>query len=141
MLRARVAALQCPEVVVQLGMTPRMGFPGTVGLPPPAASLSPSEVKEEELTAVGGVDEDRVVECQVRECPTFLQAEFMALFPGAFVERGELLVITLNERTLHDMSGWTPAMEQERDELLEHVRLDLGGRVQAPLSRYTVSMM
>ena len=45
----------------------------------------------------------------------------MGLFPGVSVERGELLVITLNEATFHDMSGWTPAMEQEREELLKHV--------------------
>ena len=118
---ACVVALRSSDVSVKLGLTPRMGLPGTVGLPSsPAASYS-SGWREEKLKAVGGEDEDRMVECQVRKCPVFLQAEFMGLFPGVSVERGELLVITLNEQTFHDMSGWTPAMEQEREELLKHV--------------------
>lgn len=98
-----------------------MGLPGTVGLPPPPDTSSSGAMKEEKLKAVGGEDEDRRVECQVRNCPTFLQGEFMGLFPGVSVKHGELLVITLNEQTFHDMSGWTPTMEQEREELLKHV--------------------
>lgn len=45
----------------------------------------------------------------------------MRLFPGMRVVSGELLVLTLSEQTRHDMTSWSPEVEEEREQLIEHV--------------------
>ena len=63
------------------------------------------------------------MECLVQQCPSFLQQEFMLLFPDeGGVKSEELAVITLAEKTVNDMTGWSPGVEEEREQLLEHVR-------------------
>lgn len=57
----------------------------------------------------------------VQECPQFLQKGLMELFPGVKLKSQKLSVITLSEKTVHDMTGWSSNVEEEREQLLEHV--------------------
>ena len=52
----------------------------------------------------------------------------MLLFPGVSAI-SQLTVITLSENTVNDMTGWSTAIEEEREQLLEQV------------SHYDVTMM
>ena len=62
-----------------------------------------------------------MVECLVQECPSSLHAGFLQLFPGVSLNSGRLTVITLSEKTEHDMTAWSSAVEDEREQLLEQV--------------------
>ena len=62
------------------------------------------------------------VECMVQEIPEFLVSELMLLFPGVSMQGEGLNVITLSQQTLHDMTSWSSEVEEEREQLLEHVR-------------------
>ena len=61
------------------------------------------------------------VECMVQEVPEFLVADFLLLFPGVNVKGIGLNVITLSQRTVNDMTGRSPDVEEEREQLLKHV--------------------
>ena len=50
------------------------------------------------------------VECLVQEVPHFLIEEFMLLFPGLSLHGERLNVVTLSERTVNDMTGWSEAV-------------------------------
>ena len=55
----------------------------------------------------------------MQEIPDFLVPELLLLFPGHQTEK--LNIITLSQRTQHDMTGWSAEVEEEREQLLEHV--------------------
>ena len=57
--------------------------------------------------------------CEVREAPALLKKEAEPLFPGQNVAAGNLSVITVSQRTEHDMSTWSNEMEEEREALTE----------------------
>lgn len=62
------------------------------------------------------------VECIAQEIPDFLVSELLLLFPGVPDHQMEKLnVITLSQRTQHDMTAWSTEVEEEREQLLEHV--------------------
>lgn len=67
-----------------------------------------------------------VLECGVQKSPKFLQSSFLELFPDApsadIRHRSELMVITLCQKTMNDMTAWTSDVQEERQELLENVR-------------------
>ncbi|KAK8735895.1 hypothetical protein OTU49_005106, partial [Cherax quadricarinatus] len=46
--------------------------------------------------------------------------DFLDLFPGHKLKDGPLSVVTLSQKTQHDMSSWSVDMELERDELIEY---------------------
>lgn len=61
------------------------------------------------------------LECIAQECPDTLRKGFNELFPNNNVNsEGKLTVVTLCQRTQHDMSTWSSEVEEEREELLEH---------------------
>ena len=64
----------------------------------------------------------------VQEVPGFLVADFLLLFPGVNVEGRGLNVITLSQRTINNMTGWSPDVEEEREKLLKHVSSSLTGK-------------
>ena len=82
------------------------------------------------------------MECLVQQCPPSLHTGFMRLFPGVSVDAGspshahllahsfihslftgDLLVITLCEKTINDMTSWSRSVEEEREQLMQHVRM------------------
>ena len=65
------------------------------------------------------------VECLVQECPEFLQRSMKELFPGVDLKSKKLSVITLSEKTENDMTSWSAGVEEEREQLLEHVSLQV----------------
>ena len=71
---------------------------------------------------------DNCLLSQAQDCPEGLHSGFMLLFPGVSAI-SQLTVITLSEHTINDMTGWSSAIEEEREQLLEHV------------SHYDITMM
>lgn len=111
-----------PPGIAKLGLQPGFTLPGAVGTVPniKVEEEKFEKVLEEISNAESKTDVKRNVECKLQECPDFLHAEFMQLFPGVSVESGQLRVIILSEKTENDMTGWSPEVEEEREELLAH---------------------
>ncbi|XP_077979071.1 cobalamin trafficking protein CblD-like [Glandiceps talaboti] len=63
---------------------------------------------------------ENVLECIAVECPKKLKKGFMELFPEAGIGNDGLTVITLCQKTVNDMSGWSPAVEEERNDLTDY---------------------
>jgi len=112
---------------------PQLPLPGAMGIIPPTPShptpippplsTSPLDLSEEKLSVMAAVMDkpQGLVECLVQECPQSLHQGFLLLFPGVTLNYGRLTVITLSEKTEHDMTSWSPAVEDEREQLLEQV--------------------
>lgn len=60
---------------------------------------------------------DSRVECAVLSCPEALRKDFLSMFPEA--PSSELTIITVTQRSRSDMSSWSPAVEQEREAMLD----------------------
>lgn len=60
------------------------------------------------------------VECSVQQCSPSLQRSFSDLFPDMKFKSGELAVISICQRTANDMTSWSQAVQEEREELLEN---------------------
>jgi len=61
---------------------------------------------------------DYLLECSFFECPTLLKKDFNALFPEMDLTHTDFTVITLCQKTLNDMTGWSEDVDNEREELL-----------------------
>jgi len=59
------------------------------------------------------------LECCFFECPSLLRKDFNALFPEMDFSQSSFTVVTLCQKTLNDMTGWSEGVESEREELLE----------------------
>ncbi|NXV66362.1 MMAD protein, partial [Molothrus ater] len=62
--------------------------------------------------------ENAKVECAVQACPELLRKDFQSLFPEANPKR--LTVLTVTQKSQHDMSVWSQEVEDEREMLLEN---------------------
>ena len=100
--------------MVALGLNSSLPLPGAVGGAPNNPSQPIVNYKVDSKVT-------QVVECRIQPCPEVLHDSFMQLFPGMSVEHGELHVISLSERTTHDMTSWSPEVEEERESLLGNV--------------------
>lgn len=60
-----------------------------------------------------------ILECVAHECPELLCKDFQELFPGRNLGR-RTTVITVCQKSKSDMSAWSPDMELEREEMMEH---------------------
>ncbi|XP_016895301.1 metabolism of cobalamin associated Db isoform X2 [Cynoglossus semilaevis] len=60
--------------------------------------------------------DDSTVECSIQPCPQQLQKDFQMMFPDA--PPSALTVVTVTQRTVNDMTAWSPEVEQEREVLL-----------------------
>ena len=58
----------------------------------------------------------------------FFISDFLDLFPDMNLRNRDLTVVTLSQKTLNDMSGWTEDVEVEREELIEQVTFVLTKR-------------
>ena len=119
--------LKQSDTIVKLGVQPGFVLPGAVGTLFATSTVAEEAVKEEEeeeerRRQAGTGRDDSAVECVVQECPPFLFGGLMQLFPGVTLSSDELTIITISERTNHDMTSWSHDMEEEREELMEHVR-------------------
>ncbi|CAJ1078854.1 metabolism of cobalamin associated Db isoform X2 [Xyrichtys novacula] len=65
-------------------------------------------------------DQSRV-ECVIQNCPELLKRDFLSMFPEA--PPTDMMAVTVTQRTKNDMSGWSAAVEEEREELL-HTFID-----------------
>lgn len=52
-------------------------------------------------------------------------AEFSGLFPKGTLENRDITVITVSQKTENDMSMWSADVEDEREDLLQHVSVFL----------------
>jgi len=66
------------------------------------------------------------LECVAQACPSALKRDLRELFPGndrlstcGSTSSPGVTVITLSQRTHNDMSAWSQAVEQEREQLLD----------------------
>lgn len=109
--------------VVSTQLHPQFPFPGAVGLAPSPPEPSPQLPSEDTPLIMSSISDkpQGTVECMVQECPQFLHKGLMELFPGVKLKSQKLSVITLSEKTVHDMTGWSSNVEEEREQLLEHV--------------------
>lgn len=104
---------------------PQLPLPGAMSVAPPTLETTPtnqgltSTCTPSTLTSVSE-KEQGLVECLVQQCPSSLHRGFMELFPGVAVEKGDLLVITLCEKTTNDMTGWSHSVGKEREQLMQH---------------------
>ena len=55
------------------------------------------------------------------EAPLLLRKQMADLFPSQKIDEGSLTVVTLAFKTTHDMSTWSEEMEEEREQLTEHM--------------------
>uniref|UniRef100_A0A8D2QM53 Metabolism of cobalamin associated D n=1 Tax=Zosterops lateralis melanops TaxID=1220523 RepID=A0A8D2QM53_ZOSLA len=62
--------------------------------------------------------ENAKVECAVQACPELLRKDFESLFPEVNSKR--LTVLTVTQKTKHDMTVWSQEVEDEREMLLEN---------------------
>ena len=69
------------------------------------------------------------------------RTEFASLFTDRDVRRENLTVLTLNQRTIHDMSAWSESMDGERDELTAHVRIILQLSIECYLVGHVVNIV
>ena len=106
--------------MVSANLHPQLPFPGAIG-------LAPTTPEQDTPIVISSVSDkpQGTVECLVQDCPQFLQKGLMELFPGVNLESKKLCVITLSEKTENDMTSWSMAVEEEREKLLEHVRINI----------------
>lgn len=74
-------------------------------------------IKEIVPESVGEPSKTDQVEWSVQQCPSFLHRGFMELFPDISINSGDLTMVNVCQKTKHDMSGWSPEVGEERDQL------------------------
>lgn len=58
------------------------------------------------------------LECVAQMCPDLMKKDIQELFPARDLSRSNLTVIIISQKTQNDMTGWSPDVEDEREELL-----------------------
>jgi hypothetical protein len=85
--------------------------------------FSPNLDKESETNLLKSMSSP-ILQCIAHECPILLIRDFQDLFPISSSKSPDLLkgltVITLCQKTVNDMSAWTPQVDHEREELMGH---------------------
>ena len=67
-------------------------------------------------------------------CVLCLCVDFQELFPDRDFNQDEVSVITISQKTNSDMIAWSVDMEEEREELMEHVSGSVGEEGKAHVS-------
>jgi len=99
--RSREAKMESSETLEQRLL---QGPDYTPEIPPDAVAGAPSDAY--------------LLECRFFDCPTLLKKDFNALFPTMDFTNSNFTVITLCQKTVNDMMGWSEEIEAEREELL-----------------------
>ncbi|XP_056145645.1 metabolism of cobalamin associated Db [Lampris incognitus] len=61
--------------------------------------------------------DNSLVECAIQSCPELLKKDFQSMFPEA--PSNDMMVVTVTQKTQNDMTGWSEAVEVEREEMLD----------------------
>lgn len=72
---------------------------------------------EQEINSAETYFESARVECAIQTCPELLRRDFESLFPE--VANSKLMILTVTQKTEHDMTVWSEEVEVEREVLLE----------------------
>uniref|UniRef100_A0A8D2MFJ3 Methylmalonic aciduria (Cobalamin deficiency) cblD type, with homocystinuria n=1 Tax=Zonotrichia albicollis TaxID=44394 RepID=A0A8D2MFJ3_ZONAL len=105
-----------PLVAASSNCWPNLATFYPVKLKFPSGSDAP---QKQQINNAESYFENAKVECAVQACPELLRKDLQALFPEAQPQR--LTVLTVTQRSQHDMSVWSHEVEQEREALLENV--------------------
>uniref|UniRef100_A0A3Q2E735 Metabolism of cobalamin associated D n=1 Tax=Cyprinodon variegatus TaxID=28743 RepID=A0A3Q2E735_CYPVA len=87
---------------------------GSQQVPPPEAPCSDGS---QQVPPPEAPCSDCRVECAVLCCPEALRKDFLSMFPEA--PSSDMTVITVTQKTQNDMTSWSGAVEQEREQMLE----------------------
>ncbi|CAI8033072.1 Cobalamin trafficking protein CblD [Geodia barretti] len=109
--------------ITGVSANPLLPLPGAMAPVSPLSQETTPTTIESSPPVLSSVSETEqgVVECLVQQCPPSLQTGFMDLFPGVSVKKGDLLVITLCEKTANDMTSWSRTVGEEREQVMQHV--------------------
>uniref|UniRef100_UPI00358EFD08 cobalamin trafficking protein CblD isoform X2 n=1 Tax=Myxine glutinosa TaxID=7769 RepID=UPI00358EFD08 len=77
-----------------------------------SASVTAKPKSDDQFFEVGSV------ECLVQNCPDLLHRDFIAMFPEA--PRSPVTVVTVTQKTNHNMSVWSEEVQEEREKMLDN---------------------
>lgn len=78
-----------------------------------------SAMSQEDDDLDGASNPSHILECRAQVCPELVKKDFLDLFPSINLRNTDLTVVTLSQKTINDMSGWSEEVEVEREELIE----------------------
>ncbi|XP_075465529.1 cobalamin trafficking protein CblD [Ascaphus truei] len=74
-------------------------------------------LQQQQINRVGTYFENAKIECAIQTCPELLRKDFASMFPE--VPSNSLMVLTVTQKTLNDMTAWSEEVENERENLIE----------------------
>ncbi|KAK9410617.1 methylmalonic aciduria and homocystinuria type D protein mitochondrial [Crotalus adamanteus] len=75
-------------------------------------------VHKEDIADAKSYFETAKVECAIQACPELLRKDFESMFPD--VVSKNITVLTVTQKTVNDMTGWSEEVENEREVLIEN---------------------
>ncbi|KAF2366723.1 Methylmalonic aciduria and homocystinuria type D protein [Trinorchestia longiramus] len=94
-------------------------LPGNVGISPHLMQGVVLSDEQQESLRESDIMTHQSLECRVQVCPRLLKRDIQMLFPDLKDFSTPLSVVTVSQRTRHDMAGWSEAVEEEREDLLD----------------------
>ncbi|CAJ0930041.1 unnamed protein product [Ranitomeya imitator] len=76
-----------------------------------------SSLQQQEVNRIGAYFENAKVECAMQSCPELLKRDFASMFPE--VSSSNLMVLTVTQKTVNDMTMWSAEVENERESMME----------------------
>ncbi|KAM4698132.1 cobalamin trafficking protein CblD [Rhinophrynus dorsalis] len=76
-----------------------------------------ASAQQQEMHSIETYFENAKVECAMQTCPELLKKDFASMFPE--IPSSNLMVLTVTQRTVNDMTTWSEEVENERDMLME----------------------
>ncbi|XP_077129102.1 cobalamin trafficking protein CblD [Ranitomeya variabilis] len=74
-------------------------------------------LQQQEVNRIGAYFENAKVECAMQSCPELLKRDFASMFPE--VSSSNLMVLTVTQKTVNDMTMWSAEVENERESMME----------------------
>ncbi|XP_073401699.1 cobalamin trafficking protein CblD [Dendrobates tinctorius] len=76
-----------------------------------------ASLQQQEVNRIGAYFENAKVECAMQSCPELLKRDFASMFPE--VSSSNLMVLTVTQKTVNDMTMWSAEVENERESMME----------------------
>ncbi|XP_073490305.1 cobalamin trafficking protein CblD isoform X2 [Aquarana catesbeiana] len=73
--------------------------------------------QQQEVSSAGSYFENAKVECAMQRCPELLRKDVVSMFPE--IPDQNVLVLTVTQKTMNDMTAWSEEVDNEREMLLE----------------------